>query len=128
MKVNLPAALREATRLTRSQNLAEATRVIQDALSGRGYGSSAASLKNAPARHAGTTAALLDLTAHREGRSSGAEKATGKEEFSSSSLRDDAAEKPARERVRRPLGEVIRLLRQGKLQNLQPGSLVRTHT
>ena len=128
MKVNLAAALREATRLTRSQNLAEATRVIQDALSGRGHGSSAASLKNAPARRAGMTAALLDLTAHSEGRSSGPETATGKEEFSSSSLRDGAAEKPARERVRRPLGEVIRLLREGKLQNLQLGSLVMAHT
>ena len=127
MKVNLAAALREATRLTRSQNLAEATRVIQDALSGRGHGSSAASLKNAPARHAGTTAAFLDLTAHREGRSSGPKTATGKKEFSSSSLRDGAAAKPARERVRRPLGEVIRLLREGKLQNLRPGSLVTEH-
>ncbi|MEX0852763.1 MAG: PHB depolymerase family esterase [Bauldia sp.] len=124
MKVNLAAALREATRLTRSQNLAEATRVIQDALSGRGHGSPAAPLNNAPAGHAGTTAALLDLTAHREGWSSGPETAAAKEGFSSSSLRESASEKPTPKRARRPLGEVIRLLRQGKLHNPQLGSLV----
>jgi poly(hydroxyalkanoate) depolymerase family esterase len=126
MKVNLAAAMREATRLTRSRNLAEATRVIQEALSARGHGSPAASRKNAPAKDAGTSAAFLDLTAHTGARSRVTKTATGKKESSSSFWRDRAAEKHARDRVSRPLGEVIRRLREGKLRNLlgSLGSLV----
>ncbi|MDR4308644.1 PHB depolymerase family esterase [Chelatococcus sambhunathii] len=90
MNIEFATAMRRASEQTRAQNLVEATRLIQQALNGR-----------PGAAEAGTdgTAPRLDSP--------------------SSTLRDEAADASAGAsrppRVRRPLGETLRTLKEGRL-------------
>jgi poly(hydroxyalkanoate) depolymerase family esterase len=108
MKIDLAAALGEATPLTRTQKLAEATRLIQEVLSGDRNTTSAVNLRSpaptdAPAR-------LSDPRAERPDSATPAEATT---DHSLSAGRQSM-------RIRRPLGETLKLLRRGALGTPKP--------
>ena len=106
------AAMRKAANLTRSYNLMEATRVIQDALAGR-----------RPAAGSDQTTKPLPLSLPKPDRTL-AENNDGTSAFAATSetARPDVA--PQRsghtaalpsKRPRKPLGEIVRILREGRL-------------
>jgi poly(hydroxyalkanoate) depolymerase family esterase len=103
MKIDLVAALGEATRLTRTQKLAEATRLIQEALSGDQNTTSAVNQRGPAPTDA--PAWLSDLRAEQPENSSRTEAGT---DHSISAGRQGM-------RIRQPLGETLKLLRQGAL-------------
>ena len=109
MKTDFGAAMREALQLTHGQNLIEATKVIQRALAG---------LEPAPAadRPRTTTRALPPPA-----KVSGAADAPPPQ--SDQAANGGAANAPRRSsgRVRRPLGEVLRVLRKVELAGLRRG-------
>ena len=115
MKTVFGADMRHATKLTRAQNVIEATRVIQRALSGRGPDFSSdqrtpeSPLLIAPptngAKSADASEQPLQDARIERGRSQAS-----------------TAEQPPTGRMRRPLGEVLKLLRQANLPNFDHGA------
>lgn len=108
MKTVFSTAMRQATQLTREQNVIEATRVIQSALSGRGHAPS-------PGGHSSEDSRLIELQTNVAESSGGAELPRRDAGIASARLRDAAAGRRPAARMRRPLGEVLKLLRQGDL-------------
>jgi poly(hydroxyalkanoate) depolymerase family esterase len=108
MKSVFSTAMRHATRLTGAQNVIEATRVIQRALSGRGYAVSQGEPSQENSRLIALPANVAESLeafepAHQDARLGGAR------------LRDATAEQGPAGRMTRPLGEVLKLLRQADL-------------
>src|SRR5208283_3554831 len=105
MKTVFSAAMRHATKLTRAQNVIEATRVIQRALSGRGRDFS-------PEQRTPESPRLITPP------TSGAESADAFEQprqdarIERRRSQSSTTEQPSAGRMRRPLGEVLTLLRQ----------------
>ncbi|MBV8814601.1 MAG: PHB depolymerase family esterase [Verrucomicrobia bacterium] len=110
MKSNLVAALCEATRLTRTQKLADAIRLIQETLSG-------SAILASHQRQAPTAAPsrLSEITTKKPDRAYRAQAASGQ----------PSVKKPQAEQLRRPLGQTINLLRQGKMGRLNPMTMER---
>ena len=111
MKPDFGAAMREAFELTRAQKLTEATRVIQRALTGRG----APLLMSEPPREsvrllAAPSEGLRDIRLDRTAPSLCAR--------TKRPAQDASAEERLAARPRRPLGEVLTLLRQADLRGL----------
>ena len=114
MNFDFSAAMREAARLTRAQKLMEATRVIQRALAGRGLVSgvdappeTARPIALPPQASETETAAAVEPPQQRPPAANArAERATVEERLSG--------------RTRRPLGEVLTLLRQADLPGFAP--------
>lgn len=107
MKTMFSAAMRRAMQLTRERNVVEATRVIQRALSGR-----APPLGGGQAPESSRSFELQSHVAERSTESEAPRQDAG---MASARLRDAAAERRPRARLKRPLGEVLTLLRQGDL-------------
>jgi poly(3-hydroxybutyrate) depolymerase len=104
MKTVFSAALRQATKLTRERNFIEATRVIQCALSGKGHAVS-------PGGQSPESSRAFELQAHAAGRSRGFDGPQQEAGIASARSQDAATER----RKKRPLGEVLKLLRQADL-------------
>lgn len=111
MNVDFNAAMRQAAQFTRAQKLMEATRVIQRALAGQaplapdvGPAPESAQLIAPPLRATKSETAAEVEPPHEQAATSHAEEAAG-------------GERPAR-RPRRPLGEVLTLLREADLSGL----------
>jgi poly(hydroxyalkanoate) depolymerase family esterase len=114
MKPVFSAAMRQATKLTRAQNVIEATRVIQRALSRQGRDispdprTSESPLLIAPPNNGAESADAFEPP--REDA-----------EIAIPRFRDSTAEQIPAGRTRRPLGEVLKLLRQANLPNFEHG-------
>jgi poly(hydroxyalkanoate) depolymerase family esterase len=114
MKTVFGAAMRHATKLTRAQSVIEATRVIQRALSGRAHDVS-------PDQQTPESPRLITPPTN------GAESADAFEQprqdagIERSRSRDSTAEQTPSTRMRRPLGEVLTLLRQANLPSFGHG-------
>jgi poly(hydroxyalkanoate) depolymerase family esterase len=115
MKMDFGAAMRQALRLTRAQNVMEATRVIQRSLGGGGPGSP-------PAEEPRESA--LFLPSPPEVSVSGAADPVepDPQPAQTTGAPGAAAERRPAGRTRRPLGEVLTLLRQVDPSGLRPGS------
>jgi len=119
METVFSAALRHATRLTRAQNVIEATRVIQRALSrgAREFSPDQQAPESprliTPPTSGAQSAHAFDADAfERPRRDAGTER---------SRSRDSTAEQAHGARMKRPLGEVLTLLRQANLPNVGHG-------
>ena len=100
MKTVFGAAMRHATKLTRAQNVIEATRVIQRALSGRGPDfSSDQRTPEGPL--------LIALPTRGAENADAFEPPREEVGIASPRFRDSTAEQPPTGRMRRPLGEVF---------------------
>ncbi len=109
MKTVFSSAMRQATQLTCEQNVIEATRLIQRALSGRGH-------ILWPDESSPECSRPIELQANVAAESSGGfERPRQDAKIASGGLRDAAAERAPAARVRMPLGEVLKLLRQADL-------------
>ena len=108
-------AMRQATQLTRQQNLVEATRVIQRALSGRGHAAPAADQPLESARLAPPPPVVAEPADAGEPARQDAQAGRAGPPGA------DAGRRPSG-RARRPLGEVLKLLRQADLTGLRPAS------
>jgi poly(hydroxyalkanoate) depolymerase family esterase len=108
MKTVFSAAMRHATKLTRAQNVIEATRVIQRALTGRGQAPS-------PCEQSSESRRLLTPPANDADSRDAFEQLRLDAGIASSRARDSTAEQRPAARMRRPLGEVLTLLRQANL-------------
>jgi poly(hydroxyalkanoate) depolymerase family esterase len=107
--------MRQAMQLARAQNVIEATRVIKRALSGRGHAHSLDEQSPKSAR-------LIELQAN-VAESSGAFKQARQDIGTArTGLREAPDERRRAARIKRPLGEVLTLLRQGDLPSFGPGS------
>jgi poly(hydroxyalkanoate) depolymerase family esterase len=106
MKSVFSTAMRQATQLTRAQNVIEATRVIQRALSGRGHAVS-------PGEPSPENSRLIALPTNVAESFEVFEPAQQDARIASVGL-PDADRRPAA-RMRRPPGEVLKLLRQTDL-------------
>lgn len=116
MAFNFNAAIHKAADLTRASKLMDATRVIQHALSGR----SDEAAGPAPGRSADAQAPSLELRAERprsEGESARREAASGPAGWSG------AGSSGVGSRLRRPLADVVELLRRAKRDGLAPLSM-----
>ncbi|MEO3386685.1 PHB depolymerase family esterase [Mesorhizobium sp. CAU 1741] len=115
MNEKFVAAMRRATLSTRASNLAEATRVIQGALLGHAISeerdAGTADIVPPPARSQSKTF-LLDPDAELVEPSETSLKASGRREIP-----------PTSDRLRKPLGETIGILRQGRFSTDAPASL-----
>ena len=114
MKTVFGAAMRHATKLTRAQNVIEATRAIQRALSGRARDFS-------PDQQAPESPRLI--TPPTNGAESADEFQQPRQDAGIERSRSQASaakQRPAG-RMRRPLGEVLTLLRQANLPNVSHG-------
>jgi poly(hydroxyalkanoate) depolymerase family esterase len=117
MKPDFAAVMRLATQATRARDLGAATRLIQDALSGREPtgGGDGTPVPDAEARD-GFNGPTLDLQADRGRPSTGAPAGAGAAAASRSGLREEpevseaAAQAAPSGRPRVPLGEAIRIL------------------
>ena len=113
MKTVLSSALQQAKQLVRAQNVIEATRVIQRALSGS-------------SRAPSSQAQLPDRSRSSEPQTNGAgaskvfELPSQDAGMTSASARDAVAEGLPAARMKRPLGEVLKLLRQTELPRFDP--------
>ena len=108
MKTVFSTAMRQAKQLTREQNVIKATQLIKRALSGPGH---ALSLdEKSPKR-----ARSIELQANAAESSGAFEQPRQDARIASAGLRDAAAERRPSARMKRPLGEVLQLLRQGDL-------------
>ena len=114
MKIDFGAAMRQALELTRSQDLMEATRVIQRALSG----SEPAASPGKPSEPPQPSAPRLPppLNGLRP-RGSGGSRRTQR---AAANARKSAARASPFQAPRRPLGEVVNLLRHAKPLLLNP--------
>ena len=108
MKSVFSTAMRQATQLTRAQNMIEATRVIQRALSGRGHAAP-------PVDQSRESARLIALPTNVAESLEVFEPAQQDVRIASARLRDATPERGPAARMRRPLGEVLKLLRQADL-------------
>ena len=108
MKSVFSTAMRQATQLTRAQNMIEATRVIQRALSGRGHAAP-------PVDQSRESARLIALPTNVAESLEAFEPAQQDARIASARLRDATPERGPAARMRRPLGEVLKLLRQADL-------------
>jgi poly(hydroxyalkanoate) depolymerase family esterase len=106
------AAMRKAANLTRAYNLVEATRVIQDALAGR---------RPAASGDQATNPLPLALPKPEKALAKGNDDASASApKFEAASV-DIAAQRPGNaatapaKRQRKPLGEIVRILREGRL-------------
>ncbi len=111
MKTAFSTAMRRATRFTREQNVVEATRVIQRAVSGRGHALS-------PDEQSPESSRLIELQANVAESSGGFEWPRQDARIASAGLRDTEAKRRPDARMKRPLGEVLKLLRQAELPSL----------
>src|ERR1700730_17341305 len=98
-------AMCQATQLMREQNVIEATRVIQRALSGRGHALW-------PDEQSPESSRLIELQANVAESSGGFERPRQDARIASAGVRDGEAKRHPAARMRRPLGEVLQLLRQ----------------
>jgi len=108
MKSVFSTAMRQATQLTRAQNVIEATRLIQRALSGRGHAVS-------PGGPSPENSRLIALPTNVAESLEVFEPAPQDARIASARLQDAAPERRPVVRMRRPLGEVLKLLRQAGL-------------
>ena len=108
MKTAVSTAMRQAAQLMRDQNVIEATRVIQRAVSGRGHDLS-------PDEQSPESSRLIELQANIAESSGRFERPRQDARIASAGLRHAAAERRLSGRMKRPLGEVLQLLRQGDL-------------
>jgi poly(hydroxyalkanoate) depolymerase family esterase len=111
MKTAFSTAMRQATQLMREQNVIEATRVIQRAVSGRGHALS-------PDEQSPESSRLIELQGNVAESSGGFERPRQDARIASAGLRDTKVERRPSARMKRPLGEVLKLLRQAKLSSL----------
>ena len=119
METVFSAAMRHATKLTRAQNVIEATRVIQRALSGlaREFSPDQQAPESprliTPPTNGAQSAHAFDADAFEQPRrDAGTER---------SRSRASTAEQAHGARMKRPLGEVLTLLRQANLPNVGHG-------
>jgi len=108
MKSVFSTAMREATQLTRAQNVIEATRAIQRALSGRGHPAP-------PVEQSRESARLIAPPPNVSETAGVVEPPRQNARMASARLRDATAERRPAGRMRRPLGEVLKLLRRADL-------------
>jgi poly(hydroxyalkanoate) depolymerase family esterase len=108
MKTVFSAAMRRATQLTRAQNVIEATQVIRRALSGRGQAPS-------PSEQPSESLRLLTPPTNDVDSRDAFEQLRLDAGIASGRARDSNAEQRPTARMRRPLGEVLTLLRQANL-------------
>ena len=108
MKTLLSTAMRQATQFTRDQNVIEATRVIKRALSGRGHAHS-------PDDQSPESSRLIEPQTNVTANSGEFERPRQDARIASAGLRDTIAERRPSARMKRPLGEVLKLLRQADL-------------
>jgi hypothetical protein len=115
MKMDFSATMRQALRLTRAQNVMEATRVIQRALAGRSLG--------APAADEPRESALFLPPPPQISVSGAADAIEPDRQPAQTAGAAQAAAKPwPSGRTQRPLREVLKLLRQVNPSGLRPGS------
>ena len=109
MKTAFSTTMRQATQLMRDQNVIEATRAIKRALSGRGHPFS-------PEEQSAERSRLIELQTN-VGREFWRAFEQPRQDVGNASafLRDAPAERRPSARMKRPLGEVLTLLRQGGL-------------
>jgi poly(hydroxyalkanoate) depolymerase family esterase len=114
MKTVFSTVMRQATQLTRAQNVIEATRLIKRALSGRDHALS-------PDEWPPKSARLIERQAHAaEGGFEPPRQDAGTARASS----PDALSEPRyAARMKKPLGEVLKLLRQADLPSFNPGAV-----
>jgi poly(hydroxyalkanoate) depolymerase family esterase len=112
MTSDFSTAMRRATELVRGRNVLEATRLIQRALSGRGRADPSGDAPPESPR----------LIAPPPGASHAAEAVEpSRREARTAAAPETPAEAPTVQRVRRPLGEVLKLLRQADLPRFGGG-------
>jgi hypothetical protein len=105
MRTVFSTAMRQATQLTREQNVIEATRLVQRVLSGRGH----ALLPDEQSPESSRSIELQANVAESLGRF---EQPRQNARSASADVGDAAAKRRPAARMRRPLGEVLKLLRQ----------------
>jgi poly(hydroxyalkanoate) depolymerase family esterase len=108
MKTAFSTAMRQATQFTREQNIIEATRAIKRALSGSGHALS-------PDDQSPASSRLIELQTIVTENSGGFEQPRQDARIASADVGDAAAKRRPAARMRRPLGEVLKLLRQADL-------------
>ena len=108
MKTVFSSAMRQALQLTRVQNVKEATRAIQLALLGRGG-------PDVPADPSRASLRLIAPAIHIHGAPEVVETPYQNAPISNARFRDATAERRLAARARRPLGEVVDLLRRVEL-------------
>jgi poly(hydroxyalkanoate) depolymerase family esterase len=111
MRTVFSTAMRQATQLTREQNVIEATRLVQRVLSGRGH----ALLPDEQSPESSRSIELQANVAESLGRF---EQPRQNARSASADVGDAAAKRRPAARMRRPLGEVLKLLRQADLPSL----------
>ena len=111
MKTAFKTAIRRATQLAREQHVIEATRVIQRALSGGAHALS-------PVERSPESSRLIELQANVPESSGGFEQPRRDARNASAGLRDTKAERRPSARMKRPLGEILKLLRQADLPSV----------
>jgi poly(hydroxyalkanoate) depolymerase family esterase len=116
MKTAFSTAMRQATQLTREQTVIEATRLIKRALSGRGHALS-------PDERSPESTRLIELQTNTAESSGGFEQPRQDAIIANAGLRDAAAERRLAARMKRPLGEVLKLLRQADLPSFNPDAV-----
>ena len=114
MKTVFSAAMRHATKLTRTQNVIEATRMIQRALSGRGRDFS-------PDQQTSESPLLITPPTDAADSADAFEPSRQEAGITSPRFDDSTAEQLPTGRMKRPLGEVLTLLRQANLPNFDHG-------
>jgi poly(hydroxyalkanoate) depolymerase family esterase len=108
MKSVFSTAMHQATQLTRKQNVIEATRVIKRALTGQDHTSS-------PNEQSPERSRLSELQTKVPESLGGFEQPWQDARIASAGVRNAAAERRSSARLRRPMGEVLNLLRQADL-------------
>jgi len=111
MKMVFSDAMRHATKLTRTQNVIEATRAIQRALSGRGQ----------PDRQTPESPRPIAPPTNVDEKLEVFETARQDAKIASARLGDAAHEGGSASRMRMPLGEVLKLLRRPDLPSFRHG-------
>ena len=105
------AAMCQATQLMREQNVIEATRLVQRALSGRGHAL-------LPDEQSPESSRLIELQANVAESSGEFERPRQDARIASAGLRDTKVGRRPSARMKRPLGAVLKLLRQAELPSL----------
>ncbi len=110
MKTPFSALMGRATQLTREQNVMEATREILRGLTGRGRAL-------APDVPTPKSSRVLELQDGGEPGAAALKQPRRDADFETAGVSDGADARPSALRERRPLGEALKLLRQGDLSN-----------
>jgi poly(hydroxyalkanoate) depolymerase family esterase len=113
MKTIFSTAMHKAAQLTQDHNVIEATRVIQRALTGRNHTLS-------PFQQLPQNLRLIEPKAGARPRESELPRTVAAN--ASAGLQDSRPKQVLGERVKRPLGEVLTLLRQGNRPSIAPGA------